>query len=168
MDFCHPGGSRPRGPWGRACRTRIIAAALISDRGAPQVEGYKREKMPIYQIPSFTSGVMLALYEAPDRQGARNAGSGAASAVKRRPPKRAAMIAAGFKSLKATESRQPSLSLKCPKCGSDMVYAPRRVVDRLLHWIRPVHRYRCIGFKCGYEGNWRSRKLAPHPPGGGF
>jgi hypothetical protein len=65
--------------------------------------------------------------------------------------------------LKSSQSRQPSLSLICPACGSDMVYIPRRVIDRLLHWMRPVQRYRCTGFKCGYEGNRRSHKLVRLP-----
>ena len=121
--------------------------------------------MPIYQITNTRSGSRSAYTKPMNEQSARNAmARGAGFNDEAQPPKRAAMTPPSCRSLKSSQSRQPSLSLKCPICGSDMVYAPRRVIDRLLHWIRPVHRYRCIGFKCGYEGKGRSHKLALHPP----
>ena len=108
--------------------------------------------MPIYQITNTRS---CSAYTKPmNEQSARNAKARGAGVNEAQALKRAAIAPPDFGSLKSSQSRQPSLSLKCPICGSDMVYAPRRVIDRLLHWIRPVHRYRCIGFKCGYEGNW--------------
>jgi hypothetical protein len=35
----------------------------------------------------------------------------------------------------------------------------RRVVDRLLSIVRPVHRYQCVTLECGWQGN-----LALRPP----
>jgi hypothetical protein len=49
-------------------------ASWMNDRAAPQVEGYKGERrMPVYQITSIKSGVVLDPYEGDDEQGARNA-----------------------------------------------------------------------------------------------
>lgn len=54
--------------------TRVQYSHAIHDRAAPQAEGCKGEKsMPVYQIKSIKSGVVLGLYEAADEQGARDA-----------------------------------------------------------------------------------------------
>jgi hypothetical protein len=41
----------------------------------------------------------------------------------------------------------------CPECGGELIWVPPRVFDRLLRWVKPVHRFRCTGPQCEYKGN---------------
>jgi predicted RNA-binding Zn-ribbon protein involved in translation (DUF1610 family) len=44
-------------------------------------------------------------------------------------------------------------SVHCPKCGNaDLSRIPRRPLDRVLSWVRPVYRFRCEDPSCGWEG----------------
>jgi hypothetical protein len=49
----------------------------------------------------------------------------------------------------------------CPECNSPADRVRRRLVDRLVSWITPVHRYRCrmIGWGCDWEGNLRTKQV---------
>ena len=131
----------------------------------PYVEATEEEKLPIYQIAKVKAANVLSQYKPDDEQGGPSAMEhAAASTTRQRPSTRAPMTPPSSRYIKSSHRRQPSLSLTCPTCGSAMVYTPRRVIDRLLHWIHPVLRYRCTGFKCGYEGNRRSPKMdGPRP-----
>ncbi|MBL8438589.1 MAG: hypothetical protein JNM61_10360 [Zoogloeaceae bacterium] len=43
----------------------------------------------------------------------------------------------------------------CPACGgTTFLRVRRRLVDRILRWFRPVHRFRCDTARCGWEGNF--------------
>jgi len=48
----------------------------------------------------------------------------------------------------------------CPECNSPADRVRRRLVDRLVSWISPVHRYRCrmTGWGCDWEGNLRTKQ----------
>ena len=43
----------------------------------------------------------------------------------------------------------------CPECHSSLNRVRRRLVDRLLSFFYPVHRYHCRSFVCNWEGNLR-------------
>ena len=43
----------------------------------------------------------------------------------------------------------------CPHCGGDLMRIRRRPVDRLLSVFVPVRRFRCVNFRCIWEGNVR-------------
>ena len=40
----------------------------------------------------------------------------------------------------------------CPRCASRLIRMARHPLDRLFSFIVPVHRYRCPGFACRWEG----------------
>jgi hypothetical protein len=46
----------------------------------------------------------------------------------------------------------------CPLCGEPVQRIRRRPIDRLLSLFFPVRRYRCVQFRCGWEGTLRVRK----------
>jgi hypothetical protein len=48
----------------------------------------------------------------------------------------------------------------CPQCKCPVEPARRRILDRLVNWIMPVHRYRCRmkGWGCDWEGNLRTKR----------
>ena len=48
----------------------------------------------------------------------------------------------------------------CPMCAGPVIRIRRRATDRLLSLFVLVHRYRCIGFSCGWEGTVRGRGCA--------
>lgn len=48
----------------------------------------------------------------------------------------------------------------CPECGGRLMRVRRRATDRLLSLMVPVHRYRCTGFGCQWEGVLRNRGCA--------
>ena len=48
----------------------------------------------------------------------------------------------------------------CPVCAAPVMRIRRRVGDRLLSLFVLVHRYRCVGFSCGWEGTMRERSGA--------
>ena len=43
----------------------------------------------------------------------------------------------------------------CPNCGEFVFRIPRRLGDRIFSLIVPMHRYRCPGHTCQWEGNIR-------------
>jgi hypothetical protein len=44
--------------------------------------------------------------------------------------------------------------VRCPRCGNtDLLRIHRRLLDRLLSWVRPVYRFRCADPRCAWEGN---------------
>jgi predicted RNA-binding Zn-ribbon protein involved in translation (DUF1610 family) len=53
----------------------------------------------------------------------------------------------------------------CPQCGDAVLRVPRRLVDRAISLIRPVHRYQCTSLECGWQGNL---PLRPMPRGDGL
>jgi|CXWL01.1.fsa_nt_gi hypothetical protein len=54
----------------------------------------------------------------------------------------------------------------CPRCASRLVRVARHPLDRLLSFFVPVHRYRCPGFSCRWEGCLRLASPAePTVPG---
>lgn len=48
----------------------------------------------------------------------------------------------------------------CPVCAAPVMRIRRRVADRLLSLFVLVHRYRCLGFSCGWEGTVREQGCA--------
>jgi hypothetical protein len=50
----------------------------------------------------------------------------------------------------------------CPQCNGPVERVRRRILDRLVSWIMPVHRYRCRmkGWGCDWEGNLRTKRHA--------
>jgi hypothetical protein len=54
---------------------------------------------------------------------------------------------------------QSSRARVCPQCNVPLDRVQRRIVDRLVSWIMPVHRYRCRrkGWGCDWEGNLRTK-----------
>jgi len=48
----------------------------------------------------------------------------------------------------------------CPECNSPADRVRRRLVDRIVNWISPVHRYRCrmTGWGCDWEGNLHTKQ----------
>ena len=50
-----------------------------------------------------------------------------------------------------------SVTRVCPQCGSPVDRVRRRIIDRLVSCVSPVHRYRCRmkGWGCDWEGNLR-------------
>jgi hypothetical protein len=49
--------------------------------------------------------------------------------------------------------RHGLLHLACPCCEGGLQRVPRRVRDRWLGLLLPLHRYRCKAAACGWEGN---------------
>ena len=45
----------------------------------------------------------------------------------------------------------------CPECRAILNRLPRRLIDRLMSIVYPVHRYRCRSFLCGWQGTLRSK-----------
>jgi hypothetical protein len=43
----------------------------------------------------------------------------------------------------------------CPRCRGQLLRVHRRLVDRVSSWFTPVRRYRCLSFRCQWEGNAR-------------
>ena len=43
----------------------------------------------------------------------------------------------------------------CPHCGGNLTRIHRRPVDRLLSVFVPARRFRCVNFRCIWEGNVR-------------
>jgi len=43
--------------------------------------------------------------------------------------------------------------LACPRCKTSVLRIRRRLIDRLISAVYPVHRYRCHSFICHWEGN---------------
>jgi len=64
--------------------------------------------------------------------------------------------------------RQP----QCPRChgsgwSANLIRVKRRLIDRLVSLIWPLHRYRCRSMGCGWEGNFPAKRIpllsgAPH------
>ncbi len=51
-----------------------------------------------------------------------------------------------------------SLTTKCPQCPQCLGYTVRihrRLSDRVLSLVKPVQRYQCQKYFCGWEGNVR-------------
>ena len=48
----------------------------------------------------------------------------------------------------------------CPVCAAPVMRIHRRAADRLLSLFVLVHRYRCLGFSCGWEGTLREQGCA--------
>ena len=48
----------------------------------------------------------------------------------------------------------------CPLCAGYLIRIHRRAADRLLSLLVLVHRYRCLGFSCRWEGNIRAHNRA--------
>jgi hypothetical protein len=45
----------------------------------------------------------------------------------------------------------------CPRCGGSVVRIKRRVRDRMMStFFSTVHRFRCEGFGCSWEGNLKA------------
>lgn len=42
---------------------------------------------------------------------------------------------------------------KCPKCSAEIYRVPRRLFDRVLSVLVPMHRYKCSLPYCDWEGN---------------
>jgi DNA-directed RNA polymerase subunit RPC12/RpoP len=43
--------------------------------------------------------------------------------------------------------------VRCPRCGNPrLLRVRRRLLDRLLGWVRPVYRFRCADPGCAWEG----------------
>lgn len=45
------------------------------------------------------------------------------------------------------------VEVHCPRCQAVAYRVRRRWIDRLISLFRPVRRYRCQEFRCGWEGN---------------
>ena len=41
----------------------------------------------------------------------------------------------------------------CPRCQASVLRVRRRLLDRLISAVYPVHRYRCHSIICHWEGN---------------
>jgi hypothetical protein len=52
---------------------------------------------------------------------------------------------------------EPSGAMRptCPLCKGALIRVWRRPIDRFTSLFVPVHRFRCEGFSCGWEGNFR-------------
>lgn len=46
----------------------------------------------------------------------------------------------------------------CPLCAGDLIRVRRRPVDRIAGWVAPSRRYRCLAFRCQWEGNLRRQR----------
>lgn len=46
----------------------------------------------------------------------------------------------------------------CPVCDSPLRQVHRRPIDRLISQFYPVHRYRCLNSKCGWDGLLHSKR----------
>lgn len=44
----------------------------------------------------------------------------------------------------------------CPQCGSKLQRVRRRMVDKLISFLVPVNRHRCLNTDCRWEGNLRA------------
>ena len=51
--------------------------------------------------------------------------------------------------------------LVCPRCGGQLRRIPRRVIDRLVSIVIPLHRYECVALGCYWQGSLRVRRI-PH------
>lgn len=51
----------------------------------------------------------------------------------------------------------------CPQCQASVLRVRRRLLDRLISAVYPVHRYRCHSIVCHWEGNlpYRASLLDP-------
>jgi len=47
------------------------------------------------------------------------------------------------------------LQRECPVCGGPVRRVHRRMVDRLLSMVVPVHRFQCKAVDCAWRGNLR-------------
>lgn len=45
------------------------------------------------------------------------------------------------------------IEVHCPRCNAVAFRVHRRWVDKLTSLFRPVRRFRCQEFRCGWEGN---------------
>ena len=54
---------------------------------------------------------------------------------------------------------------ECPMCGGPALRIRRRLIDRLVSLVIPVHRYQCQMATCGWHGNLRvgERSFTHHP-----
>ena len=48
--------------------------------------------------------------------------------------------------------------LSCPQCKSSVFHISRRILDRLISFVTPLRRYRCISMKCNWEGTLRDKR----------
>ncbi|WP_041440429.1 hypothetical protein [Syntrophobacter fumaroxidans] len=44
----------------------------------------------------------------------------------------------------------------CPQCGTRLQRVRRRTIDKLVSFLVPLNRYRCLSSGCIWEGNIRS------------
>ncbi|WP_172204288.1 hypothetical protein [Niveibacterium sp. COAC-50] len=56
---------------------------------------------------------------------------------------------------------------RCPLCASPIYRIRRRVLDRLLSWFTPVHRYQCSAMHCRWEGNLLEQQTTANAPQAG-
>lgn len=55
--------------------------------------------------------------------------------------------------------------MRCPACGGTVfLRIRRRLVDRIISWVRPVYRFRCDTPRCGWEGNFPQGALTQADP----
>lgn len=47
----------------------------------------------------------------------------------------------------------------CPACASYATRIHRRLIDRVISLIIPVHRYRCHNYQCQWQGNVKQNAL---------
>ena len=47
----------------------------------------------------------------------------------------------------------------CPRCNAAIFRVSRRLIDLLVSVFVPLRRYRCRSMNCGWEGNFRNKRL---------
>ncbi len=47
----------------------------------------------------------------------------------------------------------------CPRCSAAVFRVSRRLIDVLISIFVPVRRFRCRSMNCGWEGNFRDKRL---------
>ena len=48
---------------------------------------------------------------------------------------------------------------KCPQCAGYTTRVHRRMIDRVISLIVPVHRYKCHNYQCQWQGNVRQNLI---------
>ena len=63
----------------------------------------------------------------------------------------------------AENSQGASRGLRCPRCNGAAYRIRRRLIDRIVSLLTPIHRYHCANY-CGWEGNLREVRVVAEPP----
>jgi hypothetical protein len=64
----------------------------------------------------------------------------------------------------AESPRDPPGHPACPLCNARVNRISRRLIDRVISVVHPVHRYRCDSFTCHWEGNLPCNALVRDRP----